>query len=484
MSLRRRLAVVLFLGLSALIIAAAAIVHLFTSTNAARERLAEGDAEAGAQALAERVDASMLAGPPTGELRHMLHTTAASVLRPLPSSAGGYCTRDGGILAAAGRPNRGAGRDDGWRDGPRRRVSPEVEDAVSALCAKARRGHPARGRIEHPRGVDLVVVIAVGDRGAAWFLARLRGRGGEDTPAWPFEVVLVAIAATALAAFTIDAMIALRRGADDLEAAMRLLKDDLRAPLPKPRAAELGAIAAGLGSMATHLADARDRERELASKLSREQRLAALGRVAAGVAHEVRNPLAGMKLRLDMLARTGNLDGAPREDVEVCLGEIARLNRLVESLLTVSRAKTLTPRELLLAELADARVARARAAADRAGVRLLRRGEATASADPDALSAAIDNLLRNAIEASPRGATVLVDVGVDRGVVVVDVIDAGPGIPEARRAELFEPFFTTKPDGTGLGLWISRLLLEAKGATLGYERVGDRTRMRITFPRG
>jgi len=59
----------------------------------------------------------------------------------------------------------------------------------------------------------------------------------------------------------------------------------------------------------------------------------------------------------------------------------------------------------------------------------------------------------------------------------------GPGIPEARRAELFEPFFTTKPEGTGLGLWISRLLLEAKGATLGYDRAGDQTRMRITFPR-
>jgi signal transduction histidine kinase len=69
------------------------------------------------------------------------------------------------------------------------------------------------------------------------------------------------------------------------------------------------------------------------------------------------------------------------------------------------------------------------------------------------------------------------------GTAVLDVEDGGPGIPEARRAELFEPFFTTKPEGTGLGLWISRLLLEAKGASLRYDRVGDRTRMRIAFTR-
>ena len=69
------------------------------------------------------------------------------------------------------------------------------------------------------------------------------------------------------------------------------------------------------------------------------------------------------------------------------------------------------------------------------------------------------------------------------GTAVLDVEDGGPGIPEARRAELFEPFFTTKPDGTGLGLWISRLLLEAKGGSLRYDRTGDRTRMRIAFAR-
>ena len=169
--------------------------------------------------------------------------------------------------------------------------------------------------------------------------------------------------------------------------------------------------------------------------------------------------------------------------MSVCLGEIARLNRLVESLLTVSRAKTLdacpsssAPSPTTASLRAAPFAASARACACR------RRGRARSpSPTRDALAGAVDNLLRNAVEASPRGTTVLVRIGAAEGAAVLDVEDAGPGIPEARRAELFEPFFTTKPEGTGLGLWISRLLLEAKGASLRYERVGDRTRMRIAF---
>ena len=476
MSLRRRLAVVLALGLSALVIAVVAIGHLLASGDAARDRAADANAEAGAQALAERVEPSAFIDGPDADPRR-LQSAASAVLRPVPQAAGGYCTRGGLVLAAAGRLLRSDGRGEG-----RHALPADLRDEVASLCAGVRQGDPQRGRVETPRGVDRITVVAVGDRGAAWFLSRARPRGSDEGPAWPFEVVLLAIAAVALAGFTVDAMMALRRGADELQGALVKLQEDLRAPVPRPRAQELGEIAAGLSAMAVHLADARDRERELESTLARGQRLAALGRVVAGVAHEVRNPLAGMKLRLDLLARSGGLDVASRDDVGACLGEIARLNRLVESLLMVSRAKTLAQEPIDLALLADDRIARADPFARKARVRLVRRGEAEAFADRDALAGAVDNLLRNAIEASPAGSEIAVHLGASPdGAAYLDVEDAGPGIPEARRAELFEPFFTTKPEGTGLGLWISRLLLEAKGASLRYDRVGDRTRMRIAF---
>lgn len=478
MSLRRRLAVVLALGLSALVIAVIAIGHLLASSHRARESGAEANAEAGAQALAERVDAASFSydGPDT-DLRSRLQPLANTVLRPVSQASGGYCMSNGAIIAVAGRLFRGEAKNEG-----RHGLPGDVRDAISSLCARARVGKPANGRFETVRGVDLVTVVAVGDRGAAWFVSRARAGATDDAPALPFEIVLLALAAVALAGFTVDAMMALRRGADELQGALVTLQDDLRAPVPRPRARELGDIAQGLTAMAAHLADARDRERALETAVSRGQRLAALGRVVAGVAHEVRNPLAGMKLRLDLLARASCLDGAAREDVQVCLEEIARLNRLVESLLMVSRAKTLAQVRVDLGQLADDRVERARGAAAKANVRLNRVGSGQAFGDPDAIAGAVDNLLRNAIEASPAGGDVVVTVAQgDDGSPVLDVEDGGPGIPEGRGAELFEPFFTTKPEGTGLGLWISRLLLEAKGATLRYDRIGSRTRMRIAF---
>jgi signal transduction histidine kinase len=189
-----------------------------------------------------------------------------------------------------------------------------------------------------------------------------------------------------------------------------------------------------------------------------------------------------MKLRLDLLKRSGELGVESNEDVAACLGEVDRLDRLVESLLSASRTKGGEARAVDLAALGDERISRAAGVAEAAGVRIRREGNATAMTDPDVLAAAVDNLLRNSIEASPRGSEIVIRVGDLEGVPSIAVDDAGPGIPEERRAELFEPFFTTKPEGTGLGLWISRLLLEGKGASLVYGREGGRTTMTIRFP--
>jgi signal transduction histidine kinase len=233
--------------------------------------------------------------------------------------------------------------------------------------------------------------------------------------------------------------------------------------------------------MAARLSAGRARERDLAGELAREQRLAALGRVAAGIAHEVRNPLAGMKLRLDLLKREGGLSAQARDDVTVCLGEVARLDRLVESLMSVGRTKNKRSASVDLAALVDARVSAIAPAAGKKRLRIAREGSAVVMSEPDALAAALENLLRNAIDASEVEGAVRVKIEARPEGVALTVEDEGPGIPEDRVHELFEPFFTTKPDGTGLGLWMSRLLLEARGAALSYHREGGRTCMRIVF---
>ena len=102
--------------------------------------------------------------------------------------------------------------------------------------------------------------------------------------------------------------------------------------------------------------------------------------------------------------------------------------------------------------------------------------------DPDAIARAMDNLLRNGVEASPQGAKVAIAVTGGDGAATVSVTDLGPGVAPAHSLELFEPFFTTKPDGTGLGLALSRAIARAHGGELQYHRDGNVTRLDLTIP--
>jgi signal transduction histidine kinase len=108
-------------------------------------------------------------------------------------------------------------------------------------------------------------------------------------------------------------------------------------------------------------------------------------------------------------------------------------------------------------------------------------GDARGTIDADSLSRAVDNFLRNAVEASPKGGRVRAAIEKRGARVVVRVEDAGSGVDIARAAELFEPFFTTKPEGTGLGLAISRAIARAHGGDATYGREGNVTRFELTL---
>lgn len=222
------------------------------------------------------------------------------------------------------------------------------------------------------------------------------------------------------------------------------------------------------------------------ARLAQSEKLAALGQLAATIAHEVRNPLAVIRSAAQGLGELvpADSDDARRSSAFI-MTEIDRLNSVITSLLTFARPLQLQSRRVPVRELLDraALLAREELAAKR--VHLHRRAEAedvTVHADADLMSQVLLCLLTNAAEAAPSGEVVL-DATASGNSVEIDVVDSGPGVPLALRERIFEPFFTTRSRGTGLGLAIAKQIVEAHGGRLTVadgERGG--ARFAVTLP--
>jgi signal transduction histidine kinase len=224
---------------------------------------------------------------------------------------------------------------------------------------------------------------------------------------------------------------------------------------------ELDRIVNALNAAGARLAEARARSAALMAQVATGERLAALGRVAAGVAHEIRNPIAAMRLRAEnALAGDPARRGAA---LEAILGQVARLDRLSGELLAMTQKRTPQPAPVAVDELlrlcAEEQAAGAVALAVRAPAL---RGLLDAGLLRRVLDALVDNALRH----TPAGGTVTLSAEVDGAVLRVVVADTGPGVPEEIRAWLFEPFVSGRPEGTGLGLAIARELAGAMGGRL------------------
>ncbi len=358
--------------------------------------------------------------------------------------------------------------------------APLVGEVVQA--SRERHGSVTR---EWPLGVGTLVVSArpalSQDTPARTVWAAFLVRPLPSLRKWEIIVSLLVSATALLVATTSYSIVTMNRSAAALRASLEALATNLRAPIPRPTVQELAGIADGIAELAENLAVAREKEERMVRELAQNERLAALGRVAAGVAHEVRNPLASIKLRLDLAATSTKLPREADEAVAHASSEIDRLDRLVADLLVVAGRATGPKRDTDLAALLRSRVDVLLPWASVRGVSVGTSGVARASIDADSIARAVDNLVRNAVEASPSGGRVDVRVTTGTEGVVVRVEDSGPGVPEARVAELFEPFFTTKPSGTGLGLALSRSIARAHGGDVSYARDGERTRFELTF---
>jgi signal transduction histidine kinase len=222
-------------------------------------------------------------------------------------------------------------------------------------------------------------------------------------------------------------------------------------------------------------------------ELVRAEQLALVGQLAAGVAHEVRNPLTGIKLLVDAALRPKGSHALAGADLQVVRREIGRLEQTVQSFLNFARlpAPEVAPCALgrLVREAWDA----VRTRADQQNVALELHAPAEpviAAADAGQVTTVLVNLFVNALDAMPTGGRIEVAVRpAGDGMVRLSVADTGPGIPSDILGRLFEPFLTTKPHGTGLGLSLSRRILEEHGGRLdGANRPTGGACFTLTLP--
>jgi len=238
------------------------------------------------------------------------------------------------------------------------------------------------------------------------------------------------------------------------------------------------------GAVTSALAVVRDvtRLRQLEAEMRRGQTLAAAGQIAMGLAHEIRNPLGAIRGAVQLLKRELGDEARWGEYIEVLLKEVDRVNRIIEMLLDLGRPVTLRPVPLNIHQVLERVALLSEGLAAPRGVQIVRRYDPSLPpilADEDRIVQGFHNLVRNAIEAMPRGGRLVlvtrlsmdplfakVDLGQGlKSMALVQVMDEGEGIPEATRPRLFTPFFTTKNDGLGLGLALChRIVEEHRGA--------------------
>ncbi|ACL64016.1 PAS/PAC sensor signal transduction histidine kinase [Anaeromyxobacter dehalogenans 2CP-1] len=227
------------------------------------------------------------------------------------------------------------------------------------------------------------------------------------------------------------------------------------------------------------------RLRAMEQAFQRSERLADLGRVAAGLAHELRNPLASMAGSVELLRAQAPLGGDERRLLDIVLREASRLDELVTEFLRFARPAPLRPGAVDLASLLEdaLRVFTNDPAA--AGLVLSREiSPAPAACDPDQIRQVVWNLLRNAAQAlGGRGGRIAVACGGEDGGAWFAVEDDGPGIPPAERERIFLPFHTTKERGTGLGLAVVQRIVDAHGGRVEVRSApGQGARFTVHLP--
>ncbi len=260
-------------------------------------------------------------------------------------------------------------------------------------------------------------------------------------------------------------------------------------PVPEAhRRDEIGLLTRSFNDMVGQLRHAREREHEL----NRLERFTALGQLAGGLAHEIKNPLNFISLALDQLrARYAPQQPHDREQflhqLVIMKDEMRRLSELVQSFLHYGKPIEIFPAPIDVHQLVDGVVALSESKMKSQGIELVEEGKdvpGVLNADAEKLRTCFINVVANAIQAMPDGGTMGIRFRRVEDAMVITFSDTGAGIEAEVVNHVFEPFFTTKREGIGLGLFLSRAIVESHGGTIdiGANPDGPGTTVTFSFP--
>jgi signal transduction histidine kinase len=300
-------------------------------------------------------------------------------------------------------------------------------------------------------------------------------RGALWEAVWP-SLVFGAFGGLAALALTLGMAHRLGRRFQELERRTRLIAAGDFSPMPLPRHNdEMRDLAQSVNDMAQRL-------RELQERLQQTERLRLLGQVAGGLAHQLRNGVAGARLAVQVhVKECRDGDGA----LDVALRQLALVESDLKSFLDARRTDEAPRQRCELGPILDEAVSLLRPQCQHAGIGLCWRGGPSLAviANADQLRDVFLNVIGNAVEAAGPGGSVEITCqrsSNDR--VQVDVLDSGSGPSQELSGRLFEPFVTDKPDGVGLGLAVARRVAHAHDGDLTWERRDGRTCFRIELP--
>ena len=245
------------------------------------------------------------------------------------------------------------------------------------------------------------------------------------------------------------------------------------------------AIAIVTGSLVERELKIRKKHEQTNLQLEKSHRLSMVGQIAAGVAHEIKNPLASIKGSVEILTDDKTKKSDKEEFKNIVLSEIKRIDATVTNFLELSRSKNYNFEKIEFSSIVKTCLKQINVHASKTNIVIEEnlKPDIYINGDKEKVHQVLLNLLLNAIQASQDQSKIIVNLSDSKSKALLQVIDYGEGIPEETIDKIFDPFFTTKPSGSGLGLALVKNIIEKHNATIEFESTpNEGTTVTVTFP--